>query len=205
MTEAEAAARPRPPLATALAALVVVAAIIAATAWLTRDRAGPVVAKDGRFTGHGVSLDYPPGWDAGPTLFLAESATADWSESFVPFDGPQGVSVTAYRLTDDVTPASVEQAHAKLEALVEDLATDQRGRVTDQLAPVTVGGIDGYHASFTAFVNGVEMTDDLTMLFFGDRQWNIQCQYDERGASAVTSGCRKVKASFVVDPGALDD
>jgi hypothetical protein len=158
-----------------------------------------VVAADGSFSGHGVAFDYPPAWTAGTTRFLAETSSAEWSESFVPWDGPQGVSVSAYQLGQDLTGAPSSQVRSTLAGLIRDLATQQGGRMTSRPTAVSVAGLSGYRASFTALVNDRPLTNDLTMLFDAERQWNIQCQYAEADREVVMQGCSAVLNSFSVE------
>jgi hypothetical protein len=180
-------------------ALAIGGAVVVAGTRAEPDAAPTTTVRDGRFTGHGVSFTYPAAWNAGPTRFLIESATPEWSWAFLPRDGPSGVSVSAYRLSFDVTDLAPRELRARTGDLVRQMAELSGGRLTRDLVPTEVGGVRGFHARFKVMIDGRGFRERITMLFAGDRQWNIQCQYRERTRILIGVGCRAVRDSFRVD------
>ena len=158
-----------------------------------------MVLHPGKYSDHGVEFSYPSNWIRGNTQFAAQSGAALWSESFAPTtNNPEGVTVSQYHLTADVSSVSPDALKTELTTLVQGLASQLNGTVAGDLTPVQVGGLQGFEVTINGTVEGKAMTIDLTLLFKGTAQYNIGCQATPANQGEVTKGCQQVKSTFVV-------
>lgn len=150
------------------------------------------------YADNGVSLSYPSGWGHGPSILATETASSLWSETFAPAGGPDGVLVTQYRLDTEVSDLPATVLEARLKTTVSGLAQGAGGRLTSEVTPTTVGTVPGYQVAFTASLEGKPYTVELTMLFVGLDQYNINCQYSDATSQQIKVGCEQVKDTFRV-------
>lgn len=194
--------QPAPPPARSklprIVGLVVVLAILAVLAIVALKPKDESASGNGVYTDNGVTLRYPDGWIHGPTQFAAQRGTSLWSETFAPGSGPDSVIVTQYRLQNDISGVPVAEAEQQLTQLARGLAQEAGGDLTSEAAPAQVGALNGYRITFTASVNGTPLNVELTMLFRGTDQYNINCQYSDAKASEITAGCAQVKDTFAL-------
>lgn len=153
---------------------------------------------DGTYTANGVTFQYPSAWIHGPSVFLAESGPNVWSETFAPSNGPASVIVSQYTLKVDISTVSAAAAEQEVTALVSGLAKDAGGEITSPVKPTTVGALDGYAVSFTAEVKGTPYDVDMTILFHGTAQYNINCQSSDETRTEIDAGCQQVLSTFAL-------
>lgn len=153
-----------------------------------------------RFSAHGVSFDYPAGWqDFGPASFEVNSGDVQWSESFGIEAGANGAIVTEYALKKDVSSVSGEALRAELDRLFASTVGQAGGELTQPISPTTVNGMDGYEVSFTSTTGGADLTTDMVLVFRGTQQWNIQCQYVAADRQDVLPGCQQIEDTFTIE------
>ena len=186
--------------------LWVVAAVIAvlvggiAVMSLTGDDDTPGAGDGQRFSGHGVSFDYPTEWhDLGPASFEVNSGDVQWSESFGAQAGSSGAIVTEYALKKDVSSVSDAALQAELDRLFTSTVDQAGGDLTQPISPTTVNGIPGYQVSFTSTTGGTDLITDMVLVFRGTQQWNIQCQYTTGDQQDVLPGCRQIWDTFAIE------
>jgi hypothetical protein len=158
-------------------------------------------AGDGqRFSDHGVSFDYPSGWqDLGPASFEVNSGDVQWSESFGIQAGSNGAIVTEYALKKDVSSVSDDALQAELDRLFTSTVAQAGGELTQPISPTTINGIDGYQVSFTSTAGGADLITDMVLVFQGTQQWNIQCQYSAGDPQDVLQGCQQIWDTFTIE------
>jgi hypothetical protein len=185
--------------------LVVVVALVAITAGILYGTSQGGGTEDapaaGTYADHGVTFRYPPAWSTSKTVFTShQGGSALWSESFGPAPGPSQVIVSGYRINVDF--ASVPQAAAlrQITQLVQQLASGAGGHIIDPPAPATLAGLDGFRSTFQATIGSATVTVELTIVFDGKDQYNIQCQYDEASFDEIDAGCRQVRDTFRLTP-----
>jgi hypothetical protein len=157
-----------------------------------------IVRGAGTYTANGVTLHYPKSWKQGPTRFAAQSGDAVWSEGFSPTGGVDAVTVTGYRLKADVSSVSPAALENELDGVVNDLARQLGGTVTASPTPVQVAGLQGYRSTLDLTIEGQPVTTELTMLFHGQDQFNIECQSTASHSQEINAGCDQVKSSFAL-------
>jgi hypothetical protein len=153
---------------------------------------------DGTYTANGVAFQYPGSWVHGPSTLVAQRGTSVWSETFGPTDGPSSVIVTQYTLNTDISQISAAAAQREVTDLVRGLAQGAGGELTSEATPTTIGMLNGYQVSFTAQVNGTPVDIELTTLFHGTAQYNINCQHTDAEAAEIAQGCAQVKSTFAL-------
>jgi hypothetical protein len=184
-----------------IAAAVVVALVAGlAVVSLTGGDDTPGSADDNHFSDHGVSFDYPSDWqDFGPASFQVNSGDVQWSESFGAQAGSNGAIVTEYALKKDVSSVSEAALQAELDRLFTSTVDQAGGQLTQPLSQTTVNGMPGYQVSFTSTTGGVDLTTDMVLVFQGNQQWNIQCQYAAADQQDVRPGCQQIWDTFTIE------
>lgn len=152
----------------------------------------------GSYTANGVTFQYPSSWVHGPSTLVAQRGTSVWSETFGPTNGPSSVIVTQYTLNTDISQVSAAAAQREVTDLVRGLAQDAGGELTTEATPTSIGTLNGYQVSFTAQVNGSPVDIELTTLFHGTAQYNINCQHTDAEAAEIAQGCAQIKSTFAL-------
>jgi len=153
------------------------------------------------YAANGVTLNYPAGWVHGPSILEGETKASVWSETFSPQLGiPEGVVVTQYLLNVDSSTVTAEALEAELKNLATGLSQGSGGDLTSDVTPTTVGTLTAYQVNFSAFLKGTEYSVELTVVFDGHDQYNINCQSSTGAAAAIAPGCQMVKDTFRITP-----
>jgi hypothetical protein len=195
-------------IAAGLVILIAAAVIIVVTrpkssTSATASRPAPTspVAGGQLYAANGVNLSFPEAWVHGPSILVNQTKPSVWSETFSPKLGiPEGVVVTEYLLNGDSSHVSPEALETELKNLATSLAQGSGGEVTSDVTPTTVGTLTAYEVSFTATLKGVQYTLDLTVVFHGADQYNINCQSSAAEAATIAPGCQMVKDTFQITP-----
>jgi hypothetical protein len=152
------------------------------------------------YEGNGVTFDYPAAWAVDDAAeFQTQAGDATWTVAVGPESGSDAVIVSSYALRSDVGSVSPEDLQAELENTFGGLVTQAGGQVTEPLTEATMGGLDGYSITFTTpDTQGGDLTTELTAVFEGRTQWNVQCQSHADSADEIQEGCTAVRDSFEV-------
>ena len=196
------------PVAILIGALVAIAVVVGAIL-LARSRSdssagspsatspastGSVPVGGQTFADHGVTFQFPSGWIHGESILSNQVGTSLWSETFAPKPlDPNGVVVTQYRLTQDLSSLPPSALESQLRQLV---TQSLGGRNMSGVAQTTVGSMPAYRVTFDAEANGVQYAVELTMIFDGLDQYNINCQSSSTATTDIQPGCRQIKSTF---------
>jgi hypothetical protein len=194
------------PIAILIGAVVAVAIVVGVLA-LARSRsnsagspsAAPTVSNGApvggqTFADHGVTFQFPSGWIHGQSILSNQVGTSLWSETFAPKPlDPNGVVVTQYRLTQDLSSLPPSALETQLKQLV---AQSLGGQNVSDVTQTTVGSMAAYQVTFDAEANNVEYAVELTMIFDGLDQYNINCQSSSTATADIGPGCQQIKRTF---------
>jgi hypothetical protein len=146
----------------------VVGAVVASVLVLVLVLAGSVVyvaASDEdegskTYRGHGVSFDYPAGWEEGKTQTLGSSDSTNkrWKAAVTAGDLDLA-SATAYRLNISVTAQNVDSVMPELVSLVQQVAEQQGGAVQGGPEQLTVAGLPGARFQITGTTQGAAIPE----------------------------------------------
>ena len=195
-------------IAAGLVILIAAGVIIVATRPKSHSSATPSgsvpnspVAGGQLYAANGVSLSFPSAWVHGPSILVNQTKPSVWSETFSPKLGiPEGVVVTEYLLNANSSLVSPEALETELRNLATSLAQGSGGEVTSDVTPTKVGTLTAYEVSFTATLKGAQYTLDLTTVFYGAHQYNINCQSSAAESATIAPGCQMVKDTFQITP-----
>jgi hypothetical protein len=189
----------------AVLGIAIIVAIIALTRPTPESAASPTAPVGAAPTGvptgagqtysdNGVTFQYPVGWIHGPSILTREVGTKLWSETFAPkaYD-PNGVVVTEYTLQQDLSQIPASPLEAQLKQMV---TTSLGGQNVSDVTPVTVGTLTGYQVTFDAEANDTQFAVQLTMLFVGLQQFNINCQTTSSSSADIQAGCQQIMSTF---------
>jgi uncharacterized RDD family membrane protein YckC len=179
-------------------ALASLALVLLAVAGLFVYRA--VGAEDAKtYRGHGVSFDYPAGWQEIDVRSLASEGNAEklWNAA-VGVGAVDLVTVDAYRLNVSVTTENLDAAEAAFEPLVRRLYQQLGGAVQTGPEEVTVGGKPGFRFGGTANLQGVAAQKTDIFVFDGTTEYQLVCQHTRENSAEIEQGCDQVLRTFTI-------
>ena len=148
------------------------------------------------YRGHGVSFDYPAGWQerSGYTSHVYGGGAKLWSTAVGPGTQYDGIGVAAYRTRDAVTAQDIDAAIAYLESLL------QQAGMTVQGTPdkITVAGLPGRRLRVTRTVAGTRLASTLVFAYTGTTEYQVNCESTAGMAAQVQQACDQVTGSFHV-------
>jgi hypothetical protein len=145
--------------------------------------------------GPGFRVDVPRGWREGSVAGGASAGgVPEFSRSLSPpnSDGSSYVLLEVYELQDDG-----DDARRQVGPLVEDLARQTGGAVTDGPAPATLGGLEAirYNVSIPR-EGGGQIGATMYFAFQGATQYFIDCQSTSSLEDEISQGCTEIVDSF---------
>ncbi len=156
------------------------------------------------YQGHGVSFEYPAGWqEASKVQQVATAGGGDelWGTAVgVGTDEMNTVIVSAYRLSTPVTAENLADAKPEAAALVRQLLEQLGGAVQSGPEELTVGGLSGLRFRGTATVDATPMESTLVFAFDGTTEYFLNCQHTKAHAVEVERGCDQIVRTFTVAP-----
>jgi hypothetical protein len=178
----------------------IIAGVVAAVVVLGLIALVVVFGGQNTYEGNGVTFDYPATWAVDDAAeFQTQAGDATWTVAVGPESGSDAVVVSSYALRSDVGSVSPADLRAELENTFGGLVTQAGGQVTEPLSEATMGGLDGYSITFTTpDTEGGDLTTELTAVFEGSTQWNVQCQSHADSADEIQEGCTAIHDSFEV-------
>jgi uncharacterized RDD family membrane protein YckC len=184
-------------------ALVPLAVVLLAAAGLSAYRATSAGGTQ-TYRAHGVSFDYPAGWQE-ESGYTASTSAGDaptlWSAAVSPGTSDDVIAVDAYHVSPAVTAQNIDAFTSDLEGVI------QQSGVTVQGTPqkVTMAGLPGLRFRFTGTVHGTRYASTAVFAFNGTTEYEVNCQYTPGMAAQVARACDQVTGSFQVSgaaPGA---
>lgn len=184
-------------------AAVPLAVVLLAAAGLSAYRASSPGSTQ-TYRAHGVSFDYPAGWqeESGYTAGTsAGGAPTLWSAAVSPGTWDDVIAVDAYRVSPAVTAQNFDAFASDLESVI------RQSGVTVQGTPqkVTMAGLPGLRLRFTGTAHGSRYASTAVFAFNGTTEYEVNCQYTSGMAAQVQEACDQVTGSFQVSgavPGA---
>ena len=143
------------------------------------------------------SFDYPSGWTVSRTASFnyGSSSSAERSVSVAlkePFDQ---VTITQYKLRKTL-PAGVNGNQPEVDRIVRRLTRQAKGTASDAKV-VEYGGIPGYQY-IVEYPGGENVTlqNQLTFLFSGKDEFQINCQSSPAKREELNKGCEQILGSL---------
>jgi hypothetical protein len=153
------------------------------------------------YRGHGVSFDYPAGWEEGKTQTLGSNDSTNqlWKAAVTTAGDLDLVSVTAYRLNISVTAQNLDSVMPELVSLVQQVAERQGGAVQGGPEQLTVAGLSGARFQITGTAQGAAIQTTVVFAFDDTTEYAIKCQHTAEKADEIERGCEQILRTFRVD------
>lgn len=154
--------------------------------------------EDARFDTQGVTFDYPGEWDEISDLTTtAEAGNLQWQEG-VGIDSTNLVLVSEYLLNFEITDSDVADLEAEIVTAIGGLVEQAGGTVEGAPEPTTVGGFPAYtfEASGITTVEDATVDSRFVLVFDGDAEYFINCQYESDSESEILAGCDQIVETF---------
>lgn len=158
------------------------------------------------YSDNGVSFEYPGTWKEFTQTDAVEAGNKLWGVSYGPAESEGGagtanfVAVQSYQLNQEVTADNLPQLKGSVEGFVKQLVEQGGGQIDSGPTEMTMGGIDGYSFEISGVdVGDIETSSRLVLVFQGDIEYFVNCQYAGDAESEILNGCDQVVDSFAVD------
>jgi len=161
-------------------------------------------ARNGVYRAHGVSFNYPVGWQQGEVEGAMAQGGADelWSTAVTPItenDGFDFVDIRAYRL--NISMATADDLGAvmlELESFVQQ-GTEQVGGVVEAgPQEYTMAGLPALQFHITGTVDGTAFKKMLIFAFDGTTEYVVTCTHTPGRFAEIQRGCAQVIRTFTV-------
>ncbi len=151
------------------------------------------------YLGHGVSFDYPAGWQEGSKVQTRAAGSGDtlWGTA-VAADEVNLVLVRAYRLPVSVTAENLDAVTAGVQAVVQRLLEQPAGTVQAVPEKLSMGGLPGLRFRGTATVDGAPVASTMVFAFDHTTEYFLNCQSTRARAAEIQRGCDQIVRSFKV-------
>jgi uncharacterized RDD family membrane protein YckC len=183
----------RGPAAVLLAALLLVAVAVSVGAIAVPD------AEDNTYRAHGVSFQYPAGWQevTGDVRSAVQEGDELWTAAFG--GDVDIVTVTAYRLTRSITAENLDAAKAEVTTLVRGAFEQVSGAMQDGPEEITMGGIPGLRYRGEGTVDGTPIESTLVFVFDGTTEYLVSCRHTQERAAEIERGCEQIVRTFELE------
>jgi uncharacterized RDD family membrane protein YckC len=193
--EREAPARHRGILATLMTVVLLLVVGVAVQQAADSNQGSHV--RDGTYRGHGVSFDYPAGWQELPKF--QAGGDEQWSAAVAAADLDL-VVVAAYAPYGPVTAENLNTAKSDFEGRVQQAAEQTGGTVLAGPEEITVAGKPGLWFRLTGTHDGTPYESRLVFVFDGTTEYAINCQHTAENADEIERGCDQIIRTFTVNP-----
>jgi hypothetical protein len=154
------------------------------------------------YRAHGVSFDYPAGWQEEDLPASAGSGWL-WRAQFSPGPGDDLINVEANRLSISVGAGNLAQASSELESLVRRSFAQKRGTMRAGPQQITVRRLPALRFQVTGTLqDGTVFGSTLLFVFNGTTEYEIDCQHTRANAGEVQRACGQVMRTFKVSKAA---
>jgi uncharacterized RDD family membrane protein YckC len=154
------------------------------------------------YRGHGVSFDYPAGWQEANKVQVGATAgggNALWRTAVrVGTDEVSMVIVEAYRLGAPVTAENLAEVKPEAATAVRQLVEQGGGAVQGGPEDLTVGGLPALRFRVTTTVGATPVESTLVLVFDRTTEYFLNCQHARHKAAEVQRGCDQVLRTFKV-------
>jgi hypothetical protein len=172
----------------------------------TDDAAGATTTvATGTYADNGVTFEYPGEWTEFTQNSEVEAGNKLWATSYGP-DVPSNeqttnfVAVQSYQLNQQVTEDNIADLKSSVEAFVQQLVEQGGGQIDSGPTETSMGDIPGYEFDISGIaVNDVTTASKLLLVFQGDIEYFVNCQYAAEAETDILAGCDLVVDSFAID------
>jgi uncharacterized RDD family membrane protein YckC len=145
------------------------------------------------YRAHGVSFDYPAGWqEVGYTNAEYGGAAKLWATAVGPGMPYAIILVEAYRVGLAVTAQNIDAGVPALESLLQQAGETVQGTPEK----ITMAGLPGLRFRVTGTVDRTRYADTLVLAFNGTTEYFVRCEYTTGMAAEVGRACDQVVGSF---------
>jgi hypothetical protein len=145
------------------------------------------------YRAHGVSFDYPAGWqELGYTNAEYGGAAKLWDTAVGPGMPYDFILVEAYRVRLAVTAQNIDAGVPAVESLLQQAGMTVHGTPEK----ITMAGLPGLRFRVTGTVDRTRYADTLVLAFNGTTEYFVRCEYTTGMAAEVGRACDQVVGSF---------
>jgi hypothetical protein len=150
-----------------------------------------------RVAAYGYAFDYPGSWTlTRSSAFTPGSATNGEQSVTVALKEPYDQATLARYKLKKTLPAGANGNALEANRVVQRLALRAKGAAEPGKA-VKYGGTPGYQFTLAYPAgNGTRLTNQLTLLFRGNDEFQISCQFTTQGRSELLDGCDQILRSL---------
>src|SRR5262249_20872207 len=184
--------------AAAMAALVTFTVGACSVTVTATNTPAPVSTAGGTQTyrAHGVSFDYPAGWQKEDLPAPAASGSL-WRTRFGPGTGADLIAVAAHRLSIPIGAGNLAAASSELEPMVRRSFAQKGGAMQAGPQQITVGGLPALRFQGTRTQqDGTVIGNTLVFVFNGTIEYAINCQHTRAHAGEVERACGQAMRTF---------
>ena len=148
------------------------------------------------YRAHGVSFDYPAGWQE-EDLPASAASRLLWETEFGQGTGADLIAVEAFRLRIPVGAGNLAEASSQLEPTVRHFFAQEGGAMQAGSQQITVGGLPGLRFQGTGTEqDGTFIGNTLLFVFDGTIEYAINCQHTHANAGEMERACGQVMRTF---------
>jgi uncharacterized RDD family membrane protein YckC len=147
------------------------------------------------YRAHGISFDYPAGWQE-QTGYTSTSAGAAklWGTAVGPGTPHDLITVEAYPVSPAVTAQNIDAVSPDLEGALRHAGLAVQGTPKK----ITMAGMPGLRFRVTGNASGTPYASALVFAFNGTTEYEVDCQYTSGMAAKIERACDQVTGSFHV-------
>jgi len=148
------------------------------------------------YRGHGVSFDYPAGWQKEDLPASAASSWL-WRTTFGPGTEADLIAVEAHRLRIPIGAGNLAEASSQLQPMVRRSFAQEGGTMQAGPQQITVGRLPALRFQGTRTrQDGTIIGNTLLFAFNGTTEYAINCQHTRAHAGEVEQACGQVMRTF---------
>lgn len=152
------------------------------------------------YQGHGVSFEYPAGWQEASNVNVAAGSRNELWKTVVGVgtDEVSAVIVEAYRLGGPVTAENLAEVKPEAATAVRQLLEQLSGAMQSGPEELTVGGLPGLRFRGTATIKATPIETTVVFVFDHTTQYALTCQHTRDTAAEIQRGCDQILRTFKV-------
>jgi uncharacterized RDD family membrane protein YckC len=152
------------------------------------------------YQGHGVSFEYPTGWqEASKVQVDADRGNALWRIAVgTGTDEVSAVRVEAYRLSRPVTAENLAEVKPEAATAVRQLTEQLSSAAQSGPEELTVGGLPGLRFRVTGTVDATPFGTTMVFVFDQTTEYFLNCQHTQDTAAEIQRGCDQIVRTFKV-------
>lgn len=171
-----------------------------ASEWTARLATGTAGEGANTFRAHGVTFQYPDGWQDTTDDFSVATTSGEalWTAA-VSADTYDLVIVEAYSVNQEVTADNLDAAEPEVTAFFEQLFGQMDGALESGPEDVTLARLPGLEYTGRGASDGTPIESRIIVAFDGSTEYFINCQHTEEGAAEINQGCDQIVNTFALE------